>query len=484
MRRLTPPGGWPLSAKVPFLVAGLMAIVGSVISYSVLIRLAKDQEEQLRQMASANLATLAVAIEPHLARQDIWETFDVLDHARRATTITATRMLIVVLSDASVVAASDPMAFPVGTILPDDLRSRLVQSDGLTIDRSRDLAWAHRAVGADAEPLGHILAELDMRPLMEIRREVLATLVGVNAGVTLLLAAIGYALIRRLLRPLSVLDDYVERIRTGAVGPIPARFVAEQSGEFGRLFRRFNAMAVAVAEREALAARLADEEKLALLGRLASGMAHEVNNPLGGMLTAVDTLKHHGDDDAVRRRSAALLERGLHGIGNVVRAALVAYKEPQGSTEMVPEDLDDLRFLIAHEAQRRQIGLVWENWLVGPLAVDGGAIRQMTLNLLLNACRASPPGGPVTMTAHATDRDLRVTIQDEGPGMLPEMAALLRGKSTALLPQSGRGLGLWTVARLLDRADGDVEVAVGAAGGTTVTLSIPFHERRRSHAAA
>ncbi|HYG90126.1 MAG TPA: HAMP domain-containing sensor histidine kinase [Azospirillum sp.] len=484
MTWLARPGAWPLTVKVPLLVAGLMAAVGAAISYTVFARLTDEQEAQLRQLAAAHLGTLAVAIEPHLARQDVWETFDVLDHARKAATVASTRLLVVTLPDASVVAASDPKAFPVGTPLPPDLRARLGSPDDLAIDASHDIAWSHRPIGTEAAPLGHILAEMDMRPLIAVRREVLATLIAVNAGVTLLLAAVGYALVRRLLRPIGILDDYVERVRTGAVEPIPARFIAEEGGEFGRLFRRFNTMALAVAEREALAVRLADEEKLALLGRLASGMAHEVNNPLGGMLTAVDTLKHHGGDAAVRQRSAALLERGLRSIGNVVRAALVAYKEPPGAAAMVPEDLDDLRFLIAHEAQRRHIGLVWQNRLESAMAVDGAAVRQMALNLLLNACRASPPAASVTMTADASEHGLRVTIRDEGSGIPPEMADLLRGKGSALLPQGGRGLGLWTVARLLDRVGGDVEVAVGATGGTAVTLSIPFLERRRSHAAA
>jgi len=484
MRWPTGPGAWPLTAKVPLLVAGLMATVGSAISYSVLTRLATDQEAQLRQLAAAHLGSLAVALEPHLARQDIWETFDVLDHARRVATFASARLLVVTLPDGSVVAASDPMEFPVGAPLPEDLRTRLHASGNLVVDADHDLAWSHRPIGTESAPLGHIFAELDMGPFMAVRREVLATLIAVNAGVTLLLAAIGYAVVRRLLRPLCVLNDYVERVRTGAVEPIPARFIAEEGGEFGRLFRRFNAMAQAVAEREALAARLADEEKLSLLGRLASGMAHEVNNPLGGMLTVVDTLKRHGSDDAVRQRSAALLERGLRGIGNVVRAALVAYKEPQGATAMAPEDLDDLRFLISHEAQRRRIDLVWQNRLEDSMAVDGAAVRQMALNLLLNACRASPPGATVTMTAEALDDGLRLTIQDEGPGIPAAMTVLLRSKAAAPLPRGGRGLGLWTVARLLDRVGGEVKASIGPQGGTTVTLSIPFVEGRRTYAAA
>lgn len=477
------PRAWPLTVTVPLLVAVLMATVGALASYSVLARLTADQELHLRQLAAAHLDALALALQPHVARQDVWETFDVLDRVRRGDGGGTTRLLVVTLPDATVLAATDPRLFPVGTGLPPELRSRLVPGADLVIDGERGLAWFHRPIGGGAA-LGHVLTEIDMAPLIAVRREVLGTLVGVNGGLILLFAAAGYGLVARILRPLGILDQYVERVRTGTAEPIPRRFIAGEHNEFGRLFHRFNAMARAVAEREALAARLADEEKLALLGRLASGMAHEVNNPLGGMLTAVDTLKRHGDDAAVRQRSTALLERGLRGIGNVVRAALVAYKEPPGAVATTPEDLDDLRFLIAHEAQRRRVTLAWENRLDGPMPADGAAVRQMTLNLLLNACRASPPGGTVAMTAVALDHGLAVTVEDEGAGLPAEGAELLRGKGAPPLPQGGRGLGLWTVARLLDRVGGGVEVGCGPAGGTRVTVFVPFPEGRRADAAA
>lgn len=484
MRRRLRPGGWPLTVTVPLLVAGLMTVVGSAISYSVLARLADDQEAQLRQLAAAHLGGLAVAIAPHLARQDVWETFDVLDHARQSASVAAARLLIVTLPDASVVAASDPLAFPVGAALPPELAAHLGAPENLLIDEGRGVAWSHRVVGGPDAPLGHILAEMDMAPLIAVRREVLTTLVATNAGLTLFLAAVGYGLVARLLRPIRILDSYVERIRSGDVEPIPARFIAQESGEFGRLFCRFNAMAQAMAEREALAARLADEEKLALLGRLASGMAHEVNNPLGGLLTAVDTLRRHGADEAVRQRSTALLERGLRGIGHVVHAALVAYKEPAGGADLTPADLDDLRFLILHEAQRRRTRLTWENRLSETLAVDGATVRQMALNLLLNACRAAPPGGAVSLLAEASRGALVVTIRDNGSGLPPAMAEVLTSKGAAPLPQGGRGLGLWTVGRLLDRVGGGVDIRVDPAGGTAITLSVPLLERRRRDAAA
>ena len=144
----------------------------------------------------------------------------------------------------------------------------------------------------------------------------------------------------------------------------------------------------AVNERELLAAELAEEEKLASVGRLASGMAHEINNPLGGMFNALDSLKRYGAREEVRATSIRLLEQGLSGIRDLVRSTLTTYRADQRPRDLTATDLDDLRLLVKPEARQRQLKLSWQIDFTEPVHVPAVPVRDAILNLLLNACHS------------------------------------------------------------------------------------------------
>ena len=344
---------WPLTLKVPLLVSGLMVGVAVMISQVVLSRLVADQESNLRLLTSAYLDGLSAAVLPAVIRADTWEAFDVLDRARRQYAGVEARYAIVELPNGTVLAASDPIRFPVQTPVPQELQQRFASGDELVLDERTGRAWLARTLKEGAFSVGRIIAEIDIADLLRVRHRVSLTLILVNSALTLAFAAIGYLALKRMLHPLNVLTRYVERVRDGRIEPIPEHHRKRLSSEFGQLFAQFNAMARALSERESLTAHLAEQEKYAMLGKLASGMAHEVNNPLGGMLNLVDTLRKHGRNDTIRRRSLDLLERGLSGIGNVVRAALATYRGFSRVNQLRGRDLDDLKFLLQHEVERR-----------------------------------------------------------------------------------------------------------------------------------
>jgi signal transduction histidine kinase len=483
MVRLWHIAAWPLVVKVPVLVAGLMVTVAVTTSQVVLWRFAQDQKTSLGLLTGAYLDGLSAAILPALVRKDARDLFDALDRAQGDRYAGfEPRNAIVALPNGKIIASSDPRQFPVESPVPDEVRRRFAAGDSLDINPDTDRAWLARTLRTEGLPVGRLFAEVDIGASLRVRREILLTLVFVNGCLTLAFALGGYFVLKRMLQPLGVLTRYVEQIREGRVEPIPAGYRRRVASEFGQLFDRFNAMARAFSDRQILVVHLAEQEKCAMLGRLASGMAHEVNNPLAGMLNAIDTIQTYGHDPAVLQASLDFLKRGLAGICNVVRATLVTYKGGSETGILTGIDLDDLRYLVQHESGARHLRLEWDNRLGEPLSIDGPAVRQITLNLLLNACAASPEGGLVAVAVSHCAGELRIAVADSGRGLPADMAALLHQDAFAPSPES-RGLGLWTTGDLVRRLGGRVDVEYPGVG-TRVVVNLPVGLREALHVPA
>ncbi len=237
----------------------------------------------------------------------------------------------------------------------------------------------------------------------------------------------------------------------------------------------------AFGEREVMAARLAERERESVLGRLAATVAHEVRNPLGGMSMALDTVRKFGNDPAVRAKSLALIERGLWSIRDVVGTVLAFHRIPSESRSLTPSDLDDLRVLVEPEAGRRQLRLSWNSEIKESFNVSATETRQIALNLLLNACEASPPGSEIRFQAHVCCSSehvgraaLRFEVEDAGPGLPPAVAASLTESDIMDLFDPPRGLGT-RVVRDLVRSLGGRIVATAAMGGrgSCIAVSLP-----------
>ena len=291
--------------------------------------------------------------------------------------------------------------------------------------------------------------------------------------VTVLLAVAGWLLVARMMRPVRVLSDHLGAARASPALPISEKLVKRSGSEFGRLFDRYNTLVRSMSEKEELAKRLAEEKRLNSLGRLASAVAHEINNPLGGMFNALSTLKSHGHLRNVRDVSLGLLDRGLVGIRDVVRTTLTVYRTDGTARDLLPADIDDLGLLIGPEARRRSIDVVISNRLTSAVQLPSTPIRQVVLNLVLNAVAAAPSGSAVNVVADLDNTGLSISVTDAGPGIPHHAVEILTGRSEAPPSLDGGGLGLWTINRLVADLGGTATVATPAAGGAAVTLRIP-----------
>ncbi|WP_349370519.1 HAMP domain-containing sensor histidine kinase [Salinarimonas sp.] len=469
----------PVSVKLPLVVMIFMGAVAAIASERVLTRLAEAQTRHLEDLALVHLDTLSSALVEPLVRDDVWEAFALIARAHESHAGLKPTLTVVARADGSVLAASDPRAVPAFEPIPEDLAGAAGSAGwSLTTEGDEAQALAQREVTSGGVRLGSIHTRFDVTPFLEERRSVLWTLVVTNGAVTLSLSLLAWAVVRRMMRPMQILAETLQAGAEGEVAPIPAAALASARGEVAGVFRRFNALAAAVREREALARKLAEEERLASLGRLASSMAHEINNPLGGLLNAVDTLEAHGDAADVRDRSLGLIRRGLHGIRDVVRSTLATYRPDREARDLRPTDLDDLRLLVDPEVRRKTLGLVWHNRLDRDIPGLAGPIRQIALNLLLNACAATPPGGRLTFEAVMDEGMLELVVADGGAGM-PQAAvdALLDGRPDEADGGVRIGIGLGIVRRLAGEAGGRFAVE-NTASGARVRVRLPMPSTR------
>jgi signal transduction histidine kinase len=467
----------PITARVPMIVTVFMMAVSVFTSERVLSRLIETQTRQIQALADVYLDGLALALIDSMIREDVWQVFDVLDRSQHRPGEIRPAETVVAGTDDFVIAASDPVRVPSQVRVPARFEA-LRQNGEIVIAEEDKRAFVRRDVLYENLPIGRIYAALDIAPLLAERRQVLGTLILTNMALTTLLAGAAWFIVGRMMRPVRTLTRYLERSHDGQVNPIPDQIVASASSDYRRPFEAFNKLASAVAEREALGAKLAEEERLASLGRLASGMAHEINNPLGGLFNAIDTLKRHGADVHTRNTTLDLVERGLKGIRDVVRAALMSYRAERDVRHLSRDDIEDLKLLLSPEASRRGVLLQWRNDLTGQVALPANSVRQIILNLVLNACQATPRDSWAAVSIAENAEAILLQVEDMGPGMPPAAIAMLTGTANRPAPIGhGTGLGLWMTNRLVRELAGSVSVGKSARGGTLVIVSMPTRQR-------
>jgi len=466
------PGVWPLTVRVPLIVALLLIFVAAIASERVLSRFSSIQDENLRGVASVYLDSVSLALEPFILRQDIWGTFDTVDRARNAAGDLPVLALVATDANNQIIAANDPLRFPTGTTAPSDLIAAPVVRD-LSLRYPETTVWTQEDVVYQGQLIGHVMTEIDVGGYLAQRRNALWSLIVGNTLATVFLAGAGYLLIRRMMRHVHVLSQFMGGHDGAGLEEIPASAFPAQRTEFAILFDRYNRLVRAEEERHEIAQRLSDQAQLVSLGRLSSTLAHEINNPLGGLLNAVDTLRKYPDRQDVVEASVELLFRGLNNLRDVSKATLDFARSGARDHALSSVDFDDLRLLIEPELARLNQTFAMK------LSVDDAAlrwlsstkVRQIVLNLLLNGSAAAGEGGAIGLELTNEGETLRIDVSDTGPG-LPETARLRLTVGPA--PTGSAGVGLRSVREITQSLAGHISVADAPGGGTIITVRLPF----------
>ncbi len=218
--------------------------------------------------------------------------------------------------------------------------------------------------------------------------------------------------------------------------------------------------------------------KLAALGRLTSGMAHEVKNPLNAMMIHLELLKEKlGVTSEEAQQSVAVIESQIRRLDRVVQGFLKFIRPRELTLKPVNLNalLQDVIALLEPEWQPRGIRFVFEADLTLPaITGDEELLHQAFMNILLNACQAMPSDGTISVRTTRESRETaRVSIADEGVGIpRDDLDKIFRLYYTT--KPDGSGIGLSLVYRILHEHDGHIDVSSEVGRGTTMTVRLPL----------
>ena len=335
------------------------------------------------------------------------------------------------------------------------------------------------------EHLGYVQINMLLDNIRDIQhanfiRRLFATCMvfAVGIGLTIFLA-------RRYTDPIHRLVGDFKRV---SAGDLSVTIPVDSHDEIGELAEGFNNMVEKLREREALEKRLYEAEHLSRVGQLASGIAHEIRNPLNYISLAIDHLKAEmlpncGEKCAelteltdnikeeVRRANYMVLNFMNYGRPLKLRRALVPYGDILAKVlPLMSDRLTEQRIQIVQEISQD----------LPPLWVDQELLRNCILNFVNNAAQAMNDGGLIRLGATLDDDcgRVRLTFADQGKGIQPEDIAKIF-KPYFTTKDVGIGLGLAITERIIKEHDGEIIVKSSPGQGTTFTVVLPLQQEQQ-----
>lgn len=460
--------GLPVSVRLPLFAAAMIFLAAVASTQTAIFIMTSQADRQLEAMGKVYLDGLSAALLPHIRSGDAEAISATLRQALDFHDGIVDRRLALVLPGSGDVIevwrdrdqAVDP--------LPDDI---IKTSEGFT-NRNGSI-WVWRSLGGEKAPQGTVVAKLDIAPFEAERTFYRWLLILLDLAFSGTCAVIGYFLVRRIQRPVATVARYLQDAASGTIHKVPETEIPRNDPKASDMMRAFNTMAAALDEREKMIDHIAEQQRQADLGRLAATIAHEVRNPLGGMRTAIGTLRRFGHDAEPREAAVTFLDRGVLALEQVVTATLESYRSRPDWRPLTTQDFQDLRLLVEADAKARKISVKLDLAIAEMVSVPALEVRQILLNLLLNAVRASKPSGTVNLSARVRNQDLMITVEDHGKGFDSELLSSIDAGDN--LPRAG--IGVSVVVRLVQQLNGQVSIESSPHTGTRIHLTFPLTPR-------
>jgi Amt family ammonium transporter len=222
--------------------------------------------------------------------------------------------------------------------------------------------------------------------------------------------------------------------------------------------------------------KLIQSEKLAALGKLSAGIAHEIRNPLTSIKVLIHSLAEKIKDTETKEKDIKVLEDEIERVNQIIKRFLdfVRPKEPEFSLVDINQILEGTINLVSGKVKEQNAVLNKELSSLPHIQADQEQMRQVFLNLFLNAVQAMPEGGKLRIKTRLRGQCIQIEIQDEGTG-IPDQIKDKLFEPFFTMKEEGIGLGLSIVKRIIDDHKGSIEVRNNYPKGTVFTINLPIN---------
>lgn len=474
-----------LRYKLPLWGGLLIVITALALSLSFMGQAYDDLKQDVLRSSEDLGLTMSRALFPLMLHDDVWQAFEMVSlpfqDSPRANAMHA-ESLIVLDSNRRVYVSSLPERYPMLSDLSALGREFAYVNKELGTLREGEPSvleppgssrlFIAMPIITDGVALGTLLVVNDtstfwLRFLRLTNRALRITLIVLGV-----LLPINWYWGQRMTQPLSLLARQMETIHDHLPEALePGIYV--YGDELGKLYKAFAEMVAQLKGKALLEKQMIQSERMAAVGRFTASIAHEINNPLGGMFNAISTLKRHIPLDPIAQMTVSHLERGLQQIRETVAALLVEAKLK--SRHLAPQDFEDVHLLVTHEAHKKRVELAWSVAIEDSLPLPSTLVRQILINLLLNAIQAAADDGRVSLRAAIDKDNLLIRVENDGKMLTPEQMGTLF-EPFSRFSEQGNGLGLWVIYQIVQQLKGSVKAGVDA-GITHFLVVLPLTEQ-------
>jgi len=335
------------------------------------------------------------------------------------------------------------------------------------------------------------------RPYMDSLWRTLFLFLGIALGGVALVHLVAVRVARRISGPIHAMAEAAQRV---AQGDYAQKVPTGSQDELGYLARNFNAMTSELertnqalqesagelerkveqrtAELQAIQAHLIQSEKLAAVGKLAAGVAHEINNPLTGILTNSSLMLEDLAPDHPWRDDVQTIVSETLRCRNIVKGLLdfARQTKPQRTLINMNDVAEGVLNLVRNQSSFRSIHVTTGlDPTLPAVMADNDQMRQVVLNIVLNAGEAMAQGGELRVTSRvdAAQKGIELRISDSGPGIPNDVKTRLF-EPFFTTKKMGTGLGLAIAYGIMERHKGQLRVETEPGRGTSFTVALPI----------